>query len=258
MERSCVVTGAASGIGRAIASAFVDAGYRTVAVDVDESGLEAAVAQLSLRGHALACVGDVADPGTHARAADAATRLAPPAAWLNCAGYNVRGSVAELSVEDLHRGVAVNLLSYFHGTGEAVRRFLANPATHSGAIVNISSIQALQGFPGFAAYSMCKGGINALTVQVAAEYAGRRIRCNAIAPGVIASPMNEQLLREATDPAGLQKSWAELLPVHRWGRPEDVAAMALFLADPNLSGFITGQVIQVDGGATVLARGQPV
>lgn len=258
MERSCVVTGAASGIGRAIASAFIDAGYGTVAVDIDEQGLEAAVAQLSLRGRALACVGDVADPTTHTRAADEAIRLAPPTAWLNCAGYNVRGSVAELSTDNLHRGVAVNLLSYFYGTGEAVRRFLAQPATHLGAIVNISSIQALQGFPGFAAYSMCKGGINALTVQVAAEYAGRGIRCNAIAPGVIASPMNEQLLREAKDPAGLQKSWAELLPVHRWGRPEDIAAMALFLADPNLSGFITGQIIQVDGGATVLARGQPV
>jgi NAD(P)-dependent dehydrogenase (short-subunit alcohol dehydrogenase family) len=258
MERSCVVTGAASGIGRAIASGFIDAGYGTVAVDIDEQGLAEVISQLSGRGRVLACAGDVADPGTHTRAAEAAVRLAPLTAWLNCAGYNVRGSVAELSTEDLHRGVAVNLLSYFYGTGEAVRRFLAQPAAHQGAIINISSIQALQGFPGFAAYSMCKGGINALTVQVAAEYAGRGIRCNAIAPGVIDSPMNEKLLREAEDPAELQRSWAELLPVHRWGRPEDIAAMALFLSDPNLSGFITGQIIQVDGGATVLARGQPV
>jgi NAD(P)-dependent dehydrogenase (short-subunit alcohol dehydrogenase family) len=258
MERSCVVTGAASGIGRAIADAFIDAGYGTVAVDIDKHGLEAAVAQLSARGRVLACVGDVADPGTHTRAAEAAGDLAPLTAWLNCAGYNVRGSVAELSAENLHRGVAVNLQSYFYGTGEAARRFLAHPATHPGAIVNISSIQAIQGFPGFAAYSMCKGGINALTVQVAAEYAGRGVRCNAIAPGVIDGPMNEKLLREAEDPAELQRSWVELLPVHRWGRPEDIASMALFLADPNLSGFITGQIIQVDGGATVLARGQPV
>jgi NAD(P)-dependent dehydrogenase (short-subunit alcohol dehydrogenase family) len=258
MKRSCVVTGAASGIGQAIASAFIDAGYGTVAVDIEERGLDQTVARLSRHGRATACAGDVADPATHGRAADAAASLGSLDAWVNCAGYNVRGSVAELSVDELHRGTAVNLLSYFYGTGEAVRRFLAAPSSRRGAVVNISSVQSLLGFPGFAAYAMCKGGINALTMQVAAEYAGRGIRCNAIAPGLVATHMNEQLLLEAQDPDGLRRSWAELIPLGRWGRPEDVAAMTLFLADPERAGFITGQVIQVDGGATVLARGQPV
>lgn len=253
MGRSCVVTGAASGIGLGIMAALVAAGWSVVAVDLDEGALGRAIGTLGGPGTAVACPGDVADPATHRRAADAAEAVAPLAAWVNCAGYNILGSVAEVSVADLERGVAVNLLAYFHGTGEAVRRFLGHGG---GAVVNISSVQGLTGFPGFAAYSMCKGGINALTRQVAAEFAGRGIRCNAIAPGVVSTPINDKLIADSPDADERRRQLDELSPVGRWGRPEDVAAMAEFLVDPDRAGFITGQVIQVDGGATVLARGQ--
>ncbi|MBN9171325.1 MAG: SDR family oxidoreductase, partial [Microbacterium sp.] len=124
-----------------------------------------------------------------------------------------------------------------------------------GSIVNISSIHAAVGFPGFAAYAMAKGGIEALTRQVAAEYVASGIRCNAVAPGLIESEMNAQLLAEASDPDALQAAWSALTPMGRWGTPDDVAAVVAFLLD-GASGYITGEVLAVNGGATVLARGR--
>lgn len=252
-RRSCVVTGSSGAIGSAIADGLEQAGWMVVGLDAVPP-LETVVADSAVR---VTVLGDVADPGAHARVADEANDRAPLRGWVNCAGYNVLGSVATLDPAALHRGVDVNLLGVFHGTAEAVRRFLATSADHpSFSIVNISSIHGSAGFPGFAAYAMCKGGIEALTRQVAAEYAGSGLRCNAVAPGLIHSPMNEALLANAEDPQVLRDAWDELSPIGRWGRPEDVSALVAFLMDEVMSGFMTGETIHVDGGARTLARGQ--
>ena len=122
------------------------------------------------------------------------------------------------------------------------------------AIVNMSSTQAHLGFPGWAAYATAKGGVEALTRQIAAEFAGRGIRCNAIAPGVIDTEMNRRQLAQSADPVALARAWDELTPVGRWGTPRDVAALAEFLLDDRAS-FLTGQVIVLDGGQTVTPPG---
>ncbi|WP_169582051.1 MULTISPECIES: SDR family oxidoreductase [Microbacterium] len=241
MTRSCVVTGGAGGIGNAIAQELRTAGWHVVTVDIAGSP--------HVEGHV---VGDVADPSTHQRAAQAAEALAPLGGWVNCAGYNILGAVTEVTEAELRHGTDVNLLGVFHGTAEACRRLVE--ADRPGAIVNISSIQAAVGFPGFAAYAMTKGGIEALSRQVAAEYIARGIRCNVVAPGLIHSEMNDRLLAASAHPETLSAQWAQLTPMGRWGQPKDVAAAVSFLLGPT-SSYITGEVLAVNGGALTIARG---
>jgi NAD(P)-dependent dehydrogenase (short-subunit alcohol dehydrogenase family) len=246
-RRSCVVTGAASGIGAGIAARLTAEGWAVVGLDLVEAPDQPFAT----------VVGDVADRDAHRRAAAVASQLGRPAGWVNCAGYNVLGTVADLSEADLRRGVEVNLLGVFHGCAEAATAFLDQPeAGRDAAIVNISSIQASVGLRNFAAYAMCKGGIEALTRQVATEYVAQGIRCNAVAPGLITSPMGDALLAQAADPEALLRSWDALTPIGRQGTPADIAAAVAFLLDGAESGFITGQVLAVNGGATIVARGQ--
>lgn len=249
---SCVVTGAAGGLGRGIVDLLLESGWSVVGLDLHDS-----TPHSDAHGdNFISVVGDVAEPGAHADASAAAEAVAPLTGWVNCAGYNILGSVAELSEADLLRGVSVNLLGVFHGTATACRAMLAAGGdTPHGSIINISSIQASVGFPGFAAYAMTKGGIESLTRQVAAEYVSAGIRCNAVAPGLIESPMNAALLAESADPAALRSAWRQLTPMGRWGTARDVAAAVVFLLGEG-SSYITGEVLAVNGGALTIAPGQ--
>jgi NAD(P)-dependent dehydrogenase (short-subunit alcohol dehydrogenase family) len=236
VSSSVVVTGAASGIGAGIARAFSDAGWAVVGIDVQDAsaGIEIVT-------------GDVRDRAAHERAAAAASAHAPLRAWVNCAGIAEEASVHEATAEHVDRVLGVNLIGVFWGCAVAVETMLAS----GGSIVNISSGQALRGRDRYPAYAASKGGILALTTQVAAEYADRGIRCNAIVPGVIETAMNAQILSEAADPAAVQRSWDVLSPIGRLGTPADIAALSLFLAGDD-SGFITGAAIPVDGGQLVI------
>jgi NAD(P)-dependent dehydrogenase (short-subunit alcohol dehydrogenase family) len=249
-RRVCVVTGASGGIGRGIVARLRTEGWAVVGFDLSPPAEPDGDDLVSL-------VGDVAERASHQAALAAARDLGSLTGWVNCAGYNILGSVVDLDEAALRRGVDVDLLGVFHGCAVAVASFLADePEPRAGSIVNISSVQASVGFPGFAAYAMCKGGIEALTRQVAAEYVGRQIRCNAVAPGLIASPMNDQLLADAVDPEGLRRGWDALTPIGRWGQPADVAAAVAYLLDPDQAGFVTGHVLEVNGGMLALARGR--
>jgi NAD(P)-dependent dehydrogenase (short-subunit alcohol dehydrogenase family) len=234
----CVVTGAAAGIGRAIAVLFLRAGAIVVAADKDPPGLA------TLPG-AIAVTVDVT-------AADAPQRILAPAierggpdVLVNNAGVTTVQALLETTDADFQAALDVNLSSTFRLAREAVRAMRAHG--RGGAIVNMSSINAMAGQPCVAAYAATKGGIHALTRQMAVECGPYGIRVNALSPGLIVTEAFAARLVE--DDVRLM---TEAYPVGRLGHPDDVAHAALFLAS-DAAAFITGADLPVDGGMTAIA-----
>lgn len=245
-----VVTGAASGIGWEISRRLLDDGMSVIGIDIDDTGLVEATHRLDAPAHFVGVVGDVADPATHTRAAVCAAELGRLTTWVNNAAVDVRGSVLNTPPGLIERCLAVNIGGVFWGTCAAVQAMLHHGG---GSIVNISSGQAFYGLDSYAIYAASKGAVVSLTRQVAAEFAQRAIRCNAIAPGVIVTPeLERELTAHPEQVAATHATWDSLTPIGRWGRPADVAALAVFLASPN-SEFITGEAILVDGGLSAVA-----
>lgn len=225
-----VVTGAASGIGKAIAEGFVAAGSRVV-------GLDLAAGQ----GAGFAIVGgDVGDPqSSRAAVEQAAAHLGVIDVLVNCAGIEISRSLAALEPAELDRMIAVNLKGPILVT-QAALPHLAGDAR----IINIASELAYLGRAGSSVYAATKGAILSLTRSWAREF-GPKIRVNAVAPGPIDTP----LLDFAHMDPGL-RAIETGNPLGRIGQPAEVAAAVIFLAGP-AAGFITGQTIGVDGGAAM-------
>jgi len=248
-NRVAIVTGAGMGIGEACAVALARAGARVLIAEIDEAA-------------GLATLERIADEGGQARFlrtdvrsmadAEAATAAAVEA-WgrvdvlVNNAARAIGGKVDEIDEATWNEVMSTNLTS--------VWRFMKCCVPHmrrqgGGSIVNVSSVQALRGFHGWAAYAAAKGGINALTQQAAVDLAPDRIRVNAVAPGTIMTPLNEKVFRETADPQELIDRWNAAHPLGRFGQPEEVAEAVLFLASDR-SSFVTGDILRVDGGLVI-------
>lgn len=245
-----IVTGAAKGIGRACALRLAAEGAVVGVADIDMAGVEKVVREIAdAGGEAMAMPTDVSRVDEVAALVKAVTdRYGRLDVLVNIAGIAVGGSVTDMREEDWDKVFAVNLKGIWYAMKYAIPHLRASGG---GSIVNASSAQALRGFPGWAAYAATKGAIISLTQQAAVEYAPDRIRVNAIAPGTIMSPMNEEIFRTAPDPTALVESWNSMHALGRFGECEEVAAVVAFLASAD-SSFITGACVPVDGGLTIL------
>lgn len=241
------MTGAANGIGRAIAGRLLTDGWHVIAVDISASGLESLRTTMDTSGRLELVVGDVADRATSVRAGEQAEQRGRLTAWINNAGIEIDEPAHRVSEERLRRQLDVNLVGTMWGCAEAVQRFMASGT--AGSICSVSSIQATRGFPGAFAYAATKGGINALTRQLAVEYALLRVRVNSVLPGGVRTAMTQADWAGAPDPESAQRRDDSMHLRGRIAEPDEIAAVVSFLISDDAS-FINGQEIVVDGGAS--------
>lgn len=244
MTSSAVVTGAAKGIGAAVSVALLQAGYAVVGIDADTERLDEFE---SAHPGFTSVGGDVRDEAVLDAAVMAAQRVGMLSGWVNNAGIVFVDQLHAAPRDKIDRTISINLGGVIYGARKALEAFMV--ARTPGAIVNISSIHGQAAFPGWSVYDAAKGGIDALTRSICAEYGHLGIRCNAVAPGAVNTEILAKQVREAPD--GPESVWAEvraLSPMRRVVEPEEVAAAVTWLLSSAASS-VNGQVLAVDGGA---------
>lgn len=246
--RVAIVTGAGSGIGRAIALRFAQAGGRIVAVDIDgRAGEETAGVIRERGGDASSVSADVASEAQVRAAVDAATaRFGRIDILVNNAAISGAGDVLDVTPEDWDRTLAVDLRGPYLCTRAALPVMVRQGR---GSIINISSVNALLAL-GHHAYSAAKAGLISLTQNVAVDFGDRGIRANVVCPGTVRTPIWVERTKRVPDIFDRLSRW---YPLRRVAEPEEIAAVALFLASDEAS-FVTGAVIVADGGLTAGIR----
>lgn len=237
--KTAIVTGVASGLGKAIAHECAKAGARVIGCDINEAGTEEMaeigsfyLADVSVEREVMGLIDEVLE-------AEGTVDV-----MINNAGIEVEASLLDTTEEEFDRLVAVNLKGVFFGCKHAVRAMLQSGG---GAIVNVASILALVGDGLLAAYCATKGGVLALTRAVAVEYGAHGIRCNALCPGDIDTPLVQAYFNATGDPEQRRAEVEAQYPIRRIASPDEVARAAIFLASDAAS-FISGQPLVVDGG----------
>jgi len=239
-SRRALVTGSASGLGKAIALALAGAGAEVVGADTAEE----ANRQVAGTVGGTAVTLDVSDrQSVQAAVEDVSTRLGPIDVLVNSAGIGGRGTAADYPPDLLARVIDVNVKGSLYMC-QAVGRHMIEQGR--GSIINIASIGGLVGFPGSVGYQASKGGVVQMTRTLAVEWAASGVRVNAVAPGHIATHLVQR--QWETEPE-LREFFLTRTPMGRLGTPEDVAGPVVFLAG-DAAAMITGQVIAVDGGYT--------
>ena len=236
--KTCLVTAAAQGIGRATALRFAAEGARVIATDINEAAL-ATLAGVEARRL------DVTAPD--AIAALFAERPDIDVVF-NCAGYVHHGTILDCGDEDWRFSWDLNVTAMFHVCKAALPGMLARGG---GSIINMSSVaSSIKGVPNRFAYGATKAAVIGLTRSIGADFVGRGVRCNAICPGTVATPsLAERMAALPGDPAAVLKSFVDRQPMGRLGEPDEIASLAVYLASDE-SAFTTGAVHVIDGGWT--------
>jgi NAD(P)-dependent dehydrogenase (short-subunit alcohol dehydrogenase family) len=244
--KAALVTGATKGIGFDICKVLADAGADVAAVGRDETGLADVKSAVEALGRKCVTIAaDLATPEGPVEAAQIALQsFGTIDILVNNAGIALIDPLLEAKVEDWDRTMAVNLRAPFLIAKELAPRMIAQRA---GKIINISSQAGVVAIDGHAAYSASKGGLNMLTKVMTSEWAKHNIQANAICPTIILTPMGEQVWGEPTK----GKPMLDKTPLGRFGKPQEVADLALYLASP-ASDLVCGETILIDGGFTSL------
>jgi 2-keto-3-deoxy-L-fuconate dehydrogenase len=247
-NKIALVTGAASGIGAAIAALFAAEGAALALVDLNEDGLAAVAGRITpVAGPALTVTADVANAKA---AAEGVARVAREFGRIDvlatCAGISVGGTVATIDEMLWDHVFAVNVKGTYLWAHEVLPHMIAQG---SGSIVTVGSQLAVSSMGNNAAYIASKGAIVSLTKTMAVDHARDGIRVNAVIPGVIETAMPQRSLGRYADSELMRAHWAARHPMNRFGKPEEVARAALFLASED-SSFTTGSLLFVDGGWT--------
>ncbi|MEF8842899.1 MAG: SDR family oxidoreductase [Haloarculaceae archaeon] len=248
-DRTAVVTGGASGNGRAISLAFAEEGANVVVADLREEPREGGtpthelVRETGSEATFVEC--DVTDLDTLEAAVDAAEPFGGVDVMVNNAGIFRSETFLEVTPEEYRQLMDVNVRGVFFGTQYAARRMVEDD--RGGSVINLSSVAGLEGSAGYATYCTSKGAVRLLTYATAAELGPEGVRVNAIHPGVIETAMTTDDVPIVGTEAG--ESFLEQIPSRRFGVPADVADAALYLAS-DLADYVNGESLVVDGGMT--------
>ncbi|MGN6549804.1 MAG: SDR family oxidoreductase [Pararhizobium sp.] len=249
-DKVAIVTGAGRGIGAAIARTFAAEGAALALIDVDAAALRESTAAIpSAKERVLTASADIADRTAVEEAIGAATaHYGRIDILVNNAGINVFRDPLAMSEEDWRRCMAVNLEGAWHCIRSVLPAMLESGR---GSIVNIASTHAFSIIPGCFPYPVAKHGLLGLTRSLAIEYAPRGVRVNAVAPGYIETEKVKDWLDGFDDPQAQRRSVEAIIPLRRFGTPQEVAWAALYLASDE-AGFTTGSVLTMDGGRSVV------
>ncbi len=237
--KTCVVTGAASGIGRASAILFATEGAHVIAVDVDETGLAALSGENSnIKTRTL----DVLDQD---KVEAFASAIAPVDVLFNCAGKVSAGTILDCSMDEWRSSLDLNVSSIFYLSRALLPGMIAKGG---GSIINMASvISSLGAAPDRFAYGATKAAVIGMTKSIARDFAGDGVRSNAICPSAVDTPSMRARIDVMEDPKAAYEMFSKRQPVGRMARAEEIAEMAVYLAS-DASAFVTGSAMVIDGG----------
>lgn len=238
--KRALVTGGASGLGAAIVRRFVAEGAITIIADLDGEAGQALAAETGARFVSL----DVTQEDSWAAALASCDGLD---VLVNNAGITTLGSIEEVTLEQLRHEFDVDVVGVFLGTKLAIPQLLP----HGGSIINMASMAGVRAQGHLVAYNAAKAAVTHMSKSCALHFAekGYPIRCNTVHPGAIHTPIIDKVLAQSDDPDALYASFVASHPVGRLGRPEEIAAICVYLASDE-SAFATGAEFRVDGGST--------
>jgi len=247
-DKACIVTGAGSGIGKATALRLAEEGGKVVVSDINLDSAKKVAEEIVSKGQtAIAVKTDVSNDKEAQELIDKCVKeFGTVHVVVNSAGVNIPGVFHEVKNEIIDKTLNVNLKGSMYTCRAAIPHMLKHK---NGSLVNISSVNGIVSEPFLTVYSASKGGVVMLTKGIALDYAKQGIRCNAICPGWVDTPIN---YAHAEMMGGLDKIYAEIdkfQPIGRPGEPIEIAHLALFLASDE-SSFMTGSIVSADGGMT--------
>jgi meso-butanediol dehydrogenase / (S,S)-butanediol dehydrogenase / diacetyl reductase len=238
-----LATGAASGIGRAVARAAAHAGYELLLLDRDDAGLTQTAAELSPLTRVVTRVTDVTDEGAVIAAVEETrAERAPLTAGVAAAGVEVLGEVTTLTTADWRRSLDVNLTGVFNTARAVLPELLSN----HGSFVAVASDAGVTGAQGYAAYCAAKHGVIGLVKAMALDYGPHGVRVNAVAPAFVQTPMAERIFADEPEERDYYRA---IVPLGRFATADEVAQAVLHLAGPAAS-YTNGMVYRIDGGTT--------